>query len=128
VIVVDTHAWLWWVSSPGKLSRRAHEAIDGADQVGICTISCWEVALLVARARITLDRDLRVWVSQALAHERARPLPLSAEIALDAGLLDETFPGDPADRIIYASSRATASVLVTKDRHLRGYDPRNTVW
>jgi PIN domain nuclease of toxin-antitoxin system len=128
VIVIDTHVWLWWVSSPAKLSRGAYDAIDGADQVGVCTISCWEVAMLAARGRIKLDRDVRVWIRQGLAHERATPVPLSPEIAVDAGLISDEFPGDPSDRIIYATSRATGSMLVTKDARLRGFDAHHTVW
>jgi PIN domain nuclease of toxin-antitoxin system len=128
VIVIDTHVWLWWVSSPAKLSRAAHEAIDRADGIGVCTISCWEVAMLAARGRIRLDRDVHTWVRQALAHERAKPLPLSPQIAVDAGLLGEDFPGDPSDRIIYATARATGSMLLTKDARLRGFDAHHTAW
>ncbi len=129
VIVLDTHAWLWWASNPELLSARAREAIDRADRVGVCTISCWEVTMLVVRGRIALDREVGVWVGQALAHERVEPLPLTAEVAVSAGLLDrERFRGDPADRIIYATARASGSLLATKDAGLRAFDPQSTLW
>ena len=37
-------------------------------------------------------------------------------------------PPDPADRMIYATARATGAPLVTKDQRLREFDPRGTLW
>lgn len=129
LIVLDTHAWLWWSSAPERLSDAAREVIDAADRLGVCTISCWEVAMLTVRGRVELDRDVGAWVAQALAHPRARTLELTAAVALAAGLLDERdFPGDPADRIIYSTAEAAGARLVTRDRRLRDFDPRRVVW
>jgi PIN domain nuclease of toxin-antitoxin system len=46
-----------------------------------------------------------------------------------AGLLDSrAFPGDPIDRLIYATARAANAPLVTRDEAIRAYDPRSTLW
>lgn len=129
MIVLDTHAWLWWVSDPERLSPAAREAIDRSDAVGVCTISCWEVAMLVVRGRIGLDRDVGVWVEQALGHDRVRSLSLTPQVAVSAALLDQgRFEGDPADRIIFATARSRDSLLATKDARLRSFDPDGTIW
>jgi PIN domain nuclease of toxin-antitoxin system len=129
MIVLDTHAWLWWTSHPDKLGPAAREEIDRSDQVGVATISAWEVAMLTARGKIELDRSVERWVAQALANPRVVALNLTAPTAVRAGLLDrEQFPGDPADRIIYASALAWNARLATRDEALRGFDPRGTVW
>ena len=128
MIVLDTHAWLWHVAAPERLSARARSAIEEGDQLGVCTISCWEVAMLERRGRIALDRDVRDWVGRALTVDRVVPLALSPEIGVDAALIPEQFPGDPADRIIYATARLQGARLVTKDAALRRYDTRATVW
>lgn len=61
-------------------------------------ISALEVATLVRRERLRLDRDVGAWVRAALAGERIAEIPLSAAAAVRAGSLDATFPGDPALR------------------------------
>jgi PIN domain nuclease of toxin-antitoxin system len=129
VIVLDTHAWLWWVAQPGRLSRAAARAIDSAEEIGICTLSAWEVAMLVGKRRISLDRELGTWVRQALALDRVVALAPSADIAVAAALLDaEDFPGDPADRMIYATARSSGARLVTRDQALHRFDARTAVW
>jgi PIN domain nuclease of toxin-antitoxin system len=83
----------------------------------------------VRRGRISLDRDIRLWVRQALAQPRVVALAPSPDVAIAAALLDpDTFPGDPVDRMIYATARDAGAVLVTRDRALRAFDDRNTIW
>jgi PIN domain nuclease of toxin-antitoxin system len=129
VIVLDTHVWLWWVAEPGRLSRPALEAIDGAERFGVATISCWELAMLSEAGRIEFDRSLETWIEQALANERVQPLPLTSTVAVSAALLGrDGFVGDLADRIIYSTARAAGGRLVTRDKSLQAFDPRNTIW
>ncbi|HEY2570786.1 MAG TPA: type II toxin-antitoxin system VapC family toxin, partial [Solirubrobacteraceae bacterium] len=112
VIVLDTHAWLWWLAAPERLSPAAEQAIEQASRIGVSTLSAWEVAMLVGRGRISLDRDVSLWVRQGLADERVESLAPSAEVGVAAGLLDaQSFPGDPVDRLIYATARAAGATL-----------------
>lgn len=126
MIVLDTHTWIWWLAAPRRLSRPAKRAIDRADRIGVSTLSVFELAQLVQRRRVTLDIPLRAWVREALARERVEPLPLTAEVALDAAQL--RFEANPADRIIYATACAADARLVTCDERLRAFDPELTVW
>ena len=103
MIVLDTHAWLWWVADSKKLSDRARHASEHSNAVGVCAVGCLEVAMLVARKRLELDREALVWIRQALAMPRVTLLPLSPEVA--AAGRDEGIPGDPADRMIAATAR-----------------------
>jgi PIN domain nuclease of toxin-antitoxin system len=129
VIVLDTHAWLWWVDAPDRLSATARQAIEGADAIGVPAISCWELAMLVVKRRIELERDARTWIRQALAQPGVVAVPLSPRAAVDAALLEhEDFAGDPADRLIYATAREAGAPLVTRDVRLREFDPRGTLW
>ena len=128
MIVLDTHAWLWWQTAEEKLSARARAEIESADRIGVCTISCYEIARATARGRIQLDRDVGAWIIQALAADRVEPLELTYRIAAEAGSLGSQFPGDPVDRIIYGTAIEYATRLVTRDRALRRLAPGRTVW
>ena len=130
MIVLDTHVWLWWVAAPDRLSPAAREAIDRADEIGIPAICAWEVAMLVERGRVRLDRPAARWVRAALDDDpRTTEVPLTATIAVRAAALGaEGLHGDPADRFIYATARSVNAPLVTRDAALRSHDPQHTVW
>jgi PIN domain nuclease of toxin-antitoxin system len=129
MIVLDTHAWLWWCDDPGRLSSHAREVIADAAGIGISAMSCYELAALATRGRVELDPDAGVWIADALANPSTIVLPVDADIAIaGAQIPRDDFPGDPADRMIYATARVHGIPLVTKDRALRAFDPRGTVW
>jgi PIN domain nuclease of toxin-antitoxin system len=128
LIVLDTHVWLWWAGDVPGLSSRARAELERADRIGVCSISCWELAMLVRLGRVELDRDIRTWIGVALADDRVESLQLEPRIAAEAGTLNDDLPGDPVDRIVYATARALAAPLLTKDRRLRAYDRGRTVW
>jgi PIN domain nuclease of toxin-antitoxin system len=129
VIVLDTHAWLWLVDAPPRLSRGARAAIEAADHLGVCTISCWELAMLSVKGRIELDRDVGTWVAMALLDPRIDVLGLRPDIAVGAAVLSgPSAPRDPADRIILATARAHGAPIVTRDRLLHDHDPVAAIW
>lgn len=129
MIVLDTHAWVWWAGETGDLSPAAAEEITGADQIGVCTISCWEVAMLVARGRLDLHPDLDAWIRAALSLPRVVELRLDARTATRTGSLDrDGFPGDPADRIVYCTAVEQGARLVSRDAEIAAHDPARVVW
>ncbi len=127
MIVLDTHAWIWWASDPARLGRRSRAAIEAADRIGVPAVCCFEVAAAVARGRIALDRAPLEWLEQALGLPRTELLPLTPAVAVKATQLG-AFHGDPADRLIVASAMLHGAPLVTRDRNIRGYRPVSTVW
>lgn len=119
-LLLDTHALLWWQARSSRLSRRARRAIESTHQVLVSPISFWEVGMLVAKGRVALDRATGVWVSDLLAGGTVGSVELTPMIAVAAAELPD-FHGDPADRLVYATARATRAQLVTKDPVLRSY-------
>ena len=129
MILLDTHAWVWWCIKSPRLSRRALAAIDATSEIGVAAITCWEVAMLVEHGRLTLDRDVALWVTQALALPRTTLVPLSSDVAVAAGSFGDGLHGDPADRMIVASALSLKAPLVTKDRALRQFKGGlKTIW
>lgn len=128
MIMLDTHAWLWWVSDPARLGRNAAKAIEAASQIVIGAISCFEVATAVTKGRISLDRGPQDWLAQALALPRVELVGLTPAICVKATQLGREFPGDPADRLIVATAMLESASLVTKDARIRRYPAVETIW
>lgn len=122
MILLDTHVWVFWVDggtrlSPKHLAFIQAEALNG---LGISAISCWEVAKLVEKGRLTLQCPVRQWLAQAVQRP-VQLLPLSPEIAAGSTQLPGVFHNDPADQIIVATARAYNCPLVTMDGKILAY-------
>jgi PIN domain nuclease of toxin-antitoxin system len=130
--LLDTHVLLWWVNNDKRLSARARTEIARAERVFVSPVSFWEIATLVRRARLELDREPHVWAADVLAQDRVEDSPLRPVVAVAAGMLPDEFPGDPADRLLYATARDLVVPFVTKDVRLRGFARERrdlkTVW
>ena len=126
--ILDTHVWLWWIGDDPRLSSRARDTIETSSEIGVSAISVWEMATLERLGRLRLVPDIRTWVRRALAGDVVTSLPITPEIALAAGFLLPPFPGDPVDRIVYATALMSDAELVTKDRRMARHDPARIVW
>lgn len=104
-----------------RISARATREIAKADTLLVSPVSCWEIASLVRLGRIKLDREIYRWISDLFDEERFELGNLSASAAVDAALLPEDFPSDPADRFLYAQARELAAHFVSKDDRIREY-------
>ena len=123
-VLLDTHVLLWWQAGGERLSAGAARAVEDADSVLLSPLTFWEVATLHRLNRIELDRILGVWVQDLLAQPRIGTAPLSTEAATWAGELDSSFPGDPIDRLLYATCRDLRIPFVSKDERLRNFAGR----
>lgn len=71
-----------------------------ASELGVSTISCWEVAKLVEYGRLKLPCSLEEWMRQALSYPGIQLLELTPYIAINSTQLPGDFHKDPADQII----------------------------
>ena len=131
MIVLDTHALVWWVTGDPTLSKKAKAAIarelDGGDII-VSSISAWEIAMLVNHERLLLSMDVMSWLATVAEIEAVRFVPVDVEIAAKSVALPGEFHKDPADRMIVATARKFAVPLVTKDEKIRAYAHVKTIW
>jgi PIN domain nuclease of toxin-antitoxin system len=127
-VLLDTHVVQWWSAEPERLSATATRTLVEADQLAVAAISWFELAWLATHERIILTIPLRSWLEQLA--DGVHTLGVTPAVAATAVSLPSSFPGDPADRLIYATAVEHGCLLVTKDRRLRGHrHPRPvTVW
>ncbi len=129
MIVLDTHAWIWWVQEDQRLTSRQAEVIQSneSESIGVSAISCWEVAKLVQAGRLQLPIPLIEWFESALNYPGIRLLALTPEIAVESTELPGEFHRDPADQIIVATARVHRCPLVTSDEKIIKYAHVQTV-
>jgi len=94
----------------------------------VAAISCWEIAVLVEKGRINLDRNPLDWIEQSLSQSGITLFPLTPAVAVRAAQLGPAFPGDPGDRLIAATALVQSAQLVTKDERLRDISLLPTIW
>jgi PIN domain nuclease of toxin-antitoxin system len=128
MIVLDTHAWIFMVDDPKRLGRAARRVIAKADRIGVPAVSMWELALLVEKGRLSLDRDLLEWMRDALGQERVELLPLTPAVVATAHQLRGALDGDPGDRLIVATALVEGVKLVTKDGRITDSGIVPIVW
>jgi PIN domain nuclease of toxin-antitoxin system len=124
LVLLDTHAWVWLLNGSERLGPKARKAIQRSLAEGavlVSAISPWEVAMLVSKVRLVLDRDVGEWVQAALSLPGIRLEPISPEVAVASTRLPGTMHSDPADRMMVATSRHLGSTLITADQLLLDY-------
>ncbi len=127
--VLDTHVWIWWVNGSDRLTAVQQRVLDAGstDGLGVSAISCWEVAKLVEKRRLDLDRPVLDWIRIALTYPGIELLDLSPEIAAASADLPGTFHRDPADQIIVATARILGCRLATSDQKILDYEHVETI-
>jgi PIN domain nuclease of toxin-antitoxin system len=118
-VVLDTNALIWLLERNVRIGQRAVEQVDEAlrtSRVMMSAASVWEVAVLVSKNRISIDKPLDQWRIDAL-QLGIEEVPLDGEVAIEAVALAGLHP-DPADRFIVATALRMKATLVTSDARL----------
>lgn len=131
MVLLDTHAWVWFVSNPENLSDYAKSSIETAMKkkaIYISSISTWEVALLVSRNRLRLTMNVNDWIQRSEALPFMKFIPVNNSIAVQSVYLSSPLHNDPADRIIIATALSLSMPVVTKDEKIINYPHIETIW
>jgi PIN domain nuclease of toxin-antitoxin system len=131
VVLLDTHAFVWWISSPQRLSKRARQRIDTAasqSAIYVSSISIWEIVLLVSRGRLEFSVDVEDWINLCESLPFLNFVPVDNHVAIKANRLPEPFHQDPADRMILATASILKATLITRDDKILNYPHVESFW
>jgi PIN domain nuclease of toxin-antitoxin system len=124
-VLLDTQAFLWWISDSPKLSRRAQAAI--ADEHCFLSIaSCWEMAIKVSLGKLEMPRPLQRFLQEQLEINGFAVLPVSLEQAAAVS----AFPfhhRDPFDRLLAAQALDEEIPVVSSDPVFKAYGVKR-IW
>ena len=126
-LLLDTHAFLWWLEGNRRLSGTAHRAIeDAANDIVVSAVSAWEITTKHRVGKLPHAEAVARNVAGAIASQGFEELAISVEDAERAGRL----PGphrDPFDRLLAAQALARNLVVVSVDRVFDRYGV-NRMW
>src|ERR1700761_39631 len=123
-LLLDTHVLIWLLNDSDKISASIYSQIERAaeqDLLFVSAITPWEIAMLVAKGRLGLTRDVGNWIDEALGLPGIHLEPLSPEIAVASTRLPWNVHPDPADRILLATARSLDATLISADEQMLGY-------
>lgn len=127
-ILLDTHALLWALGEPGRLSASAREHLEESEhELLVSAASVWEIAIKVRDGRLPVPVGFTDDLPRLLVSLRATPLFVSHAHALRAGLLDWAHR-DPFDRMLAAQSIVEGAPLVTRDPAFATLPRLTTIW
>jgi PIN domain nuclease of toxin-antitoxin system len=114
-LLLDAHAFLWFVNADAQLSARAKQLIeDPANHKFVSIVTCWEIAIKAGLGKLKLGEAAATFLPRELAANLFDILP----IALAHATFVETLPlhhRDPFDRMLAAQALIEKMALVSVD-------------
>ena len=126
--LLDTHAFLWWISGHPALSKVAHQVIaEGKNEIYLSSVSVWEIAIKSRAGRLNvITDDLEQFVEQQSRENSFLPLPITlAHSAKVFGLSNHH--RDPFDQMLVAQSLVEQIPIISSDKKIHSYDV-DVVW
>ena len=117
-LLLDSHAFLWWLTEDSKLGAEAKQAVaDPSSTVHVSAATVWELSIKAALGKLDLDGADLV---QEIEENDFIELPMTARHAFAAGTLPRHHD-DPFDRMLIAQARIEGLTIVTRDPMFRAY-------
>ncbi|HLO20354.1 MAG TPA: type II toxin-antitoxin system VapC family toxin [Sphingomicrobium sp.] len=120
-LLLDTHAFLWWVEGAPALGRRARAEVSNPDnEVFVSIASCWELAIKLSLGKLRLTQGLERFIPEQLTRNGFGLLGM--EFRHVARVADLPFHHrDPFDRVLVAQALQDELAIVSADRMFRKY-------
>jgi PIN domain nuclease of toxin-antitoxin system len=129
MIVLDTHALLWWAFEPGRLSDKARQLTAEMERHGgfVSAISIWEIAIKIKRGKLELPLSAEELTRRIERGAVVQVVPVDASTWLRSVALQWEH-SDPADRVIVATALNQGVPLLTKDANIQSYREVTCLW
>lgn len=126
-ILLDTHAFLWWITDDERLSAAARDAITASEnEVFVSAATAWEIVTKSRLGRLPIPEPSDVFISTHLRENAFQPLSITVRHTFALTSLPELHR-DPFDRMLVAQALVEDMPLVSGDRQVQSY-PAPTIW
>lgn len=129
MIVLDTHALLWWALDPDQLSHNARDVLGDMERQGgfASAISIWEIGVKAKRGKLELPIGVEELARRIALGGVVELVPVDTSVWLRSLALPWAH-ADPADRVIVATALLRNVPLLTKDSVIRKFRGVKSVW
>ncbi len=126
-VLLDTHAFLWWINDDARMSERAREVFsDGDSELMFSVASSWEMAIKMGLGKLTVSGELGSYLSTRLAENAMEVLPISLGHTVGVTELPDHHR-DPFDRLLVAQALAEDLLIASADPQIARY-PVEVLW
>lgn len=126
-LLLDTHAFLWFVGDDRQLTRRAKELIENPEHRKLVSIAtCWEISIKVGLKKLELGEPASQFLPRHLTANHFELLPID----LSHATLVETLPlhhRDPFDRLLIAQAMTDELTIIGIDGVFDAYGVKR-IW
>jgi PIN domain nuclease of toxin-antitoxin system len=125
--LLDTHAFLWWVTNAEELSNTVREIITDPDNTILFSVaSAWEIVIKFRTGKLSLPEEPEIYIPSRLAANQFQGLPIEINHVLQVANLSD-YHKDPFDRILIAQSQIEKVPILTRDNLIIQYQVM-TIW
>ncbi len=126
-ILLDTHAFLWFVDGSDKLSQLANLLLNDQDnELFLSIVSVWEIQIKITIGKLKLDEPLSEIITKQKDINDLQILPVELEHIWQLDKLPLNHK-DPFDRMLIAQAISENFPIVSID-HIFVQYPVTTLW
>ncbi len=119
--LLDTNAFLWFISDDPRLSDDAKNIIKKAtNEIFLSAVSAWEIAIKTQLGRLQIEEEVGPFILSELAKNTFLSLPITIPHAAYVTKLPDIHK-DPFDRMLVAQSNVEDMTLISGDQSIRRY-------
>ena len=120
-LLLDTHAFLWFLRDEARLSSHARSLIeDGGNELLLSIASAWEMAIKVSVGKLEIEQPLGVFLPEQMKLSDVQFLPVTLPHVVRVSDLP-WHHRDPFDRLLIAQSLVEQVPIVTGDPNFAAY-------
>ena len=121
-VLLDTHAFLWWIGDDPSLSTMARQVIaDAENEVYLSAVSVWEMAIKARAGKLNVfSGDIEQFIDQHIRENAFQPLPITLRHSARVHALSNHHR-DPFDQMLVAQSQVEKFPIISADKMIHSY-------
>ncbi len=128
MILLDTHALIFWVNDDSILSKKRKEELEklGKEKVFLSSLSFWEIYVKVRKGKLNLGESTKRFSEKIVNSNKITIIDSNWNDFHLASVLTWKLT-DPVDRVLVAQAKNRNLKLLSKDAEIKKFY-KGTIW